>query len=114
MNLTIDDTGGRVDWTVAQNCVWRSDFVSSVDGVVEDITNATIVAKVTASSTSSTTLKTFTVTKTAATAGAWKIVVADSAADLAPGTYWWAMDIDTGDGDEPIMSGDFVVEAWVA
>lgn len=114
MNLTIDDTGGRVDWTVAQNCVWRSDFVSSVDGVVEDITSATIVAKVTASSTSAAALKTFTVTKTDATAGAWKIVVADSDADLAPGTYWWAMDIDTGDGDEPVMSGEFVVEAWVA
>lgn len=114
MNLTIDDTGGRLDWTVAQNCVWRSDFVARVDGAPEDITSATIVAKVTASSSSAAALKTFTVTKTDATAGAWKIVVADSAADLAPGTYWWAMDIDTGDGDEPVLSGEFIVEAWVA
>ena len=114
MNLTIDDTGGRLDWTVAQNCVWRSDFVSRVDGAPEDITSATIVAKVTASSSSAAALKTFTVTKTDATAGAWKIVIADSAADLAAGTYWWAMDIDTGDGDEPVLSGEFIVEAWVA
>jgi len=114
VSVSIDDTGGRLDWTVSQNCLWRSDFVARVDGVPEDITSATIVAKVTASSTSSAALKTFTVTKTEATAGRWKIVVADSAADLSPGTYWWAMDIDTGDGDEPVCSGEFVVEAWVA
>ena len=113
MSVTIDDTGGSVEWRVSQGCVWRMDCTAHNDGAPEDITNATIVAKVTASSTSSVALKTFTVTKTDATAGRWKIVVADSAADLSPGTYWWAMDIDTGDGDEPVMSGEFIVESWV-
>jgi len=110
--FTIDDNGARVDWHVRAGCLWQSDFVSEIDGVPEDITAATIAARVTASSSSSTALKTFTVTKTSATAGKWRISVADTAADLAPATYWWAMEIDTGSGDEPLMSGEFVVSAW--
>ena len=111
--LTIDDNGARVDWHVRANCLWRSDFVAEVDGIPEDLTNTTIAARITASAVSTTALKTFTVTKTAATAGKWRIEVADTSADLAAGTYWWALEFDTGAGDEPICSGEFVVSAWV-
>ena len=111
--FTIVDDGARVDWRVRAKCLWRSDFQSVIDGVPEDISAATITAKVTASSSSTTALKTFTVTKTAATAGKWYVSLADTSADLAAGTYWWAMEIDTGNGDEPLMAGDFVVSSWV-
>jgi hypothetical protein len=111
--LVVDDLGAAVEWRVRQGCVWRLDFESVIDGVPEDITGATIAARVTASSTSSTALKTFTVTKTVATAGKWSIAVAEAAADLAPGAYWWACEIDNGLGDEPVCSGVFTVEAWV-
>jgi hypothetical protein len=111
--LTIDDSGASVDWHVRAGCLWRSDFQSVIDGEPENITDATISARVTASASSTTALKTFTVTKSAPTAGRWYITVADSAADLAAGTYWWAMEIDTGAGDEPLMSGKFIVSPWV-
>ena len=110
--FTIDDDGARVDWHVRASCIWRSDFQSLVDGIPENVTDYTFAARITASSSSSTALKTFTVTKSAATNGQWYISIADSDATLTPGTYWWAMEVDTGAGDEPIMSGEFVVSAW--
>lgn len=111
--LVIDDLGASVDWRVRQSCLWRLDFESEVDGVPEDVTAATIAARVTASASSTTALKTFTVTKSAPTAGKWYISIAEAAADLAPGDYWWACEINNGLGDEPVCSGVFTVEAWV-
>lgn len=110
--LNIDDLGAYVSWHVRANCIWRADFESSADGELEDLTTATITARVTANSSSTTALKTFTVTKSTRL-GQWNITVADTDATLAAGTYWWAMEIDTGAGDEPLMSGEFVVEPWV-
>lgn len=111
--FVLDDTGGHFEWRVARNCVWRTAFeLTDEDGHPEDITAATITAAITANQASTTALKTFTVTKTAATRGEWSIHVADSAADLSPGTYWWAMELDDGTGDEPMASGPFIVEPW--
>ena len=110
--FTIDDDGARVDWHVRAACVWRSDFQSIVDGVPENITGYTFTARITSGPTSSTALKTFTSTISAATDGRWYISIADSSADLSSGTYWWAMEVDPGTGDEPLMSGLFIVSAW--
>jgi hypothetical protein len=110
---TIDDTGADCEWRVREQSVWRSDIVAEIDCVPVDLTSVTITAIITASATDSTVLEPFVVTITNATAGEFSIEVAQPDADLAPGTYWWAMEWDVGFGDEPLVSGPFVVEPWV-
>jgi hypothetical protein len=110
---TIDDLGGNVPWEVRQNCVWWTDGAAEEDCVPLDISGATITAVITASATSSTVLKAFTVTIIDGPGGLWEIKIDETDADLAPGTYWWAMEWDLGDGDEPVCSGPFVVKPWV-
>ena len=110
---TLDDLGGNVLWEVRQNCVWLTDGKAEVDCVPVDITSATITAVVTAGPLSTTVLKAFTVTITDGPNGLWEIRIDEVDADLDPGTYWWAMEWDLGDGDEPICSGPFVVQPWV-
>ena len=110
---TIDSTGADATWTVRQLCVWRTDC-QLLDGTNPvNITAATITAVITAGSTDSTPLKTFTITVLDAADGRWSIDIADTDADLDVGAYWWAMEVDLGGGDEPLCSGRFIVEPWV-
>lgn len=110
---TIDSTGADATWRVREACVWRT-ACQLLDGTTPvDVSAATIAARITASPTSTTALKTFTVTITNGPNGEWEIEIPDTAADLAVGTYWWAMEIDVGVGDEPLVSGRFIVEPWV-
>lgn len=113
MTRAIDSTGGDASWNVRQACVWRTEVVAEIDCVPVDLSGATITAWVTESATDSTVLKTFTVVITDAAAGEFYIQIDDTDADLAVGTYWWAMEWDLGDGDEPLVSGLFVVQPWV-
>lgn len=110
---TIDSTGGDADWRVRERCVWRTECQLIDCDLPVNVSAATISARITATPTSSTALKTFTVTVTNGPNGQWGIEIPDTSADLAPGTYWWAMEIDFGSGDEPLASGRFVVEPWV-
>lgn len=110
---TIDSSGADANWVVREACVWRT-ACQLVDGTTPiDVSAAAIAARITASPTSTTALKTFTVTITNGPAGEWEIEIPDTSADLAVGTYWWAMEIDLGVGDEPLVSGRFIVEPWV-
>jgi hypothetical protein len=110
---TIDDLGGAADWLVRAGCVWRSDFTAEVDCTPIDLTGVTVNAVVTPSATDDTVLKTFTVTMTNPTGGEFSIQIDEPDADLDPGRYWWLAQWDLGDGNEPIVSGPFVVQPWV-
>jgi hypothetical protein len=110
---TIDDTGADATWAVRENCVWLANITAEIDCVPVDLTGAAIRAVITAGPTSNVPLKTFTVTITSPTTGDFTIEIAEGNADLAPGTYWWALEWDLGSGDEPLASGPFVVEHWV-
>ena len=110
---TINSTGGDLNWHVREKCVWRTDC-QLLDGTAPvDVSGATISARVTSGPTSPTALKVFTVTITDGPNGQWSIEVPDALADLDVGSYWWAMEIDLGAGDEPLASGRFIVEPWV-
>lgn len=112
-SFTIDSTGGDATWIVREGCVWVTDC-QLLDGTNPvDVSTATITAIITASSTNTTPLKTFTVTVTDGPAGRWVIEISDTDADLDPARYWWAMQIDVGAGDEALCSGPFIVEPWV-
>lgn len=110
---TLDDLGGDAKWLVREQSVWVTDCTAEIDCVPVDITAATITAVITASPVDTTVLKLFTVTIVDAVNGMWSIQVDESDADLDPGTYWWAMEWDLGNGDEPICSGPFIVQPWV-
>ena len=109
---TIDHLGADLPWRVRRLCVWQLEFVAEIDDVPVNLTSITIAARITSSRTSSTALKTFTVTKTNAAAGIFTISLAEASADLTVGTYWWALEWDAGSGDEPLCSGAFIVEPW--
>jgi len=110
---TLDDLGGDARWLVREQSVWRTDCSAEIDCVPVDISGATITAIITAGPLDTTVLKTFLVTITDGPGGLWNIQIDQADADLDPGTYWWAMEWDLGDGDEPICSGPFIVQAWV-
>jgi len=110
---TVDHLGGDLPWKVRKGCVWQLQITADIDGTPVNLTSITISAKITASRTSTTTVKTFTVTKTNAAAGEFNIKIAEGDANLDPGTYWWALEWDSGSGDEPLASGVFIIEPWV-
>lgn len=113
MGKSLDSTGGNVSWSVRQGCVWRSEVKAEIDCVPVDLSGATITAVITASATDQDVLKSFLVVVTDAAAGEFYIQIDAVDADLKIGTYWWAMEWDIGDGDEPLNSGYFHVEPWV-
>jgi hypothetical protein len=110
---TIDQLGADVPWRVRRLCLWQLEFVAEINDVPVNLTGYTISARITASRTSSTALKTPTTTITNAAAGQFKISLAEASADLAAGTYWWALEWDGGSGDIPLCSGALIVEPWV-
>lgn len=110
---TLNDLGGDAAWYVREQSWWVTDCKAEIDCVPVDISAATITAVITADALDTTVLKAFTVTITDGPNGEWTIEVLQADADLAPGTYWWAMEWDLGGGDEPLASGVFVVEPWV-
>jgi len=110
---TLDHLGGDLPWKVRKNCVWHATMTADIDGTPVNLTSITISARITASRTSTTALKTFTVTKDNAAAGIFTISIAEADANLDTGTYWWALEWDSGTGDEPLASGPFLIEPWV-
>ena len=72
----------------------------------------TITAEVTAGPTNNVALKTFTVTKTNAAAGQFRIRIDETLTTLTPGTYWWTMQWNDGTNDVPLCAGYFVVQHW--
>lgn len=110
---TIDDLGGDATWLVREQSVWTTDCAAEIDCVPVDISGATITAVITADALDTTVLKSFLVTITDGPGGLWTIQIDDTDADLDPGNYWWAMEWDLGNGDEPVCSGPFVVQPWV-
>lgn len=110
---TVDDLGARQDWAVRENCTWYDTFTATDDaGAAIDITSYTITAEITADESSDTALKSFTVTKTNAAAGQFRIEVDESTADLTPGSYWWGMQWNDGTNDVALASGRFIVREW--
>lgn len=109
-----DDSGADETWVVRRGCTWWDEFTATVTetGAPINITAYAITAEVTAEPASGTALKTFTVTKPDAAAGRFRIEIDESAADLEPGTYWWAMQWNDGANDVPLASGRFVVQPW--
>jgi len=110
---TVDHLGAELPWRVRRLCLWQLEFVAEIDDVPVNLTGYTISARITASRTSTTALKTPTVTITNAALGKFKLSVAESSADLTAGTYWWALEWDGGSGDIPLCSGALIVEPWV-
>lgn len=112
MTKHLDGTGADGEWRVRQNCVWRSEATAELDCEPVDLTDATITAVVTPSSDDTTVLKTFVTTITDPLAGQFAIQIDEADADLAVGKYWWAMEWNLGDGNEPLVSGPFIVQPW--
>lgn len=118
MSFTLNDLGVRADWYVREGCTWAKQMTASTGGPVGEggtpvnITSYTISAEVTAGPTSDTALKTFSVTKPNAAGGVFRIEIDEVAADLAPGTYWWSLQWNTGSDDVPLCAGSFVVKEW--
>ena len=109
---TIDGLGGHLAWDVRVNTLWRADFQYEIDCLNPDLSAVTIRAKVTDSELDTTAVRTFTVVVDDAVAAQWHIEIASANADLAVGTYWWAMEWDLNGDDEPIVSGPFRVNPW--
>lgn len=107
------DLGASESWAVRENCTWYDTFTATDDdGAAIDLTAYTITAEVTASQSSDTALESFTVTKTNAAAGQFRIEIAAADATLTPGTYWWSMQWNDGTNDVPLASGPFIVREW--
>ena len=113
MKKMLDGLGADAEWRVRQGCVWRTEGQFEIDCVPVDITTATITAIITSGPTSQVPLKTFTVTIIDAVNGIFAIEIAEGNADLAVGSYWWAIEWDIGYGAEPLVSGPFIVQPWV-
>ncbi|NBW09916.1 MAG: hypothetical protein EBR82_18010 [Caulobacteraceae bacterium] len=112
MPTTLNDAGATANFVVREGCTWSREFTATIDGAAVNLTSYTITAEITANPTSDTALKTFTVTKTNAAAGKFRISVAAADADLAPGTYWWALQWNDGTNDLALCSGSFIVKDW--
>jgi hypothetical protein len=112
MPTTLNDAGAEANWVVREGCTWSRQFTATINGSAVNITSYTITAEVTSAPTSDTALKSFTVTKTNAAAGQFRISVAASSADLAPGTYWWSLQWNDGTDDLALCSGSFIVKDW--
>lgn len=112
MTTTLNDAGATANWVVREGCTWSRQFTATIDGVAVNLTGYTLTAEITASQTSDTALKSFTVTKTNAAAGQFRISVAAASADLTPGTYWWALQWNDGTNDLALCSGSFIVKDW--
>lgn len=112
MPVTFDDAGATANWVVREGCTWSRSFTATIGTTPVNLTGYTITAEVTAAPTSDTALKTFTVTVTNAAAGQFRISVAAGSADLAPGTYFWALQWNDGSSDRPLCSGSFIVKDW--
>jgi hypothetical protein len=112
--VQLDDSGAQVNWTVRKNTTWVDNFVATLtaSSTPIDLTGITITAQVTAAPTSATVLKTFTVTKTNAALGQFRIRISETIANLTPGTYWWSMQWNDGADDVPLCAGNFVVQDW--
>jgi hypothetical protein len=112
--VLLDDSGAQVNWTVRKNTTWVDNFVATLtaSSTPIDLTSITITAQITAAPTSSTVLKTFTVTKTNAALGQFKIRISESLTTLSVGTYWWSMQWNDGTDDVPLCAGNFVVQDW--
>jgi hypothetical protein len=111
-NVTFDDTGAHAPWAVRENCTWSREFTARADGVAVNLASYTITAEITADEVTDAASKSFTVTKTDAASGKFKIVVAAADATLTPGRYWWSMQWNDGTNDVPLCSGPFVVHQW--
>jgi hypothetical protein len=112
--VLLDDTGAQVNWSVRENTTWVDNFTATLTATGDpiDITDITITAQITAAPTSSTVLKTFTVTKTNAALGQFKIRIDETLTTLSVGTYWWSMQWNDGTDDVPLCAGNFVVQDW--
>jgi len=112
--VQLDDTGAQVNWSVRENTTWVDNFVATLTttGDPIDLTSITITAEVTAGPTSQAALKTFTVTKTDAAAGKFRIRIDETLTTLTPGTYWWSMQWNDGTDDVALAAGNFVVQDW--
>ena len=112
-SITIDDTGGRADWSVRAGTVWEADLtIELAADTPEDITSATITAAVFADASSTSPLRTFTVTKPDPVNGRCRLRITAPNATLTAGPYRWASEIDTGNGPEPLLWGEFTVAPW--
>lgn len=112
-SATFDDLGGTGSWSVRAGTTWTRAFTLKDDGVARNLAGSTVAARITASETSTTALKTPTVTVTNAAAGQFTVTVAAAQADLAAGRYWWALQVtDAGGVETPLCSGPFVVHPW--
>ena len=112
-SIELDATG--VDFPMAwrRGCLWRFGGQIRDDGVPRPLPMGTIVrAVVTSGALSNVALKTFDASVTNYLLGTWLCTILEPDADLEVGTYWWAMEIDTGDGAEPLASGEFIVRPW--
>ena len=112
--VQLDDSGAQVNWTVRKNTTWVDNFVATLtaSSTPIDLTNITVTAQITAAPTSATVLKTFTVTKTNAALGQFRIRISETIANLTPGTYWWSMQWNDGTDDVALCAGNFVVQDW--
>jgi len=112
--VLLDDTGAQVNWSVRENTTWVDNFVATLtaSSTPIDLTNITITAEVTSGPTSNVALKTFTVTKTNAALGQFKIRISETLTTLTPGTYWWTMQWNDGTDDVALCAGLFVVQHW--
>lgn len=107
-----DDTGATATWTVRERCLWSRTFTATSDDVPVNLTSYTITAEITADESNDTALRTFTVTKTNAAAGEFRISIAAANATLTPGRYYWSLQWDGGSGAQPLASGPFTVKDW--
>jgi hypothetical protein len=112
--VLLNNAGAEADYTVRSGTDWYDDFqlLDSTDTPI-DITSYTITANISASSAAgAAVLKTFTVTKTDAALGKFRIKVPAVDATLTPATYVWQMQWNDGTNDVPAAFGNFVVLAW--
>ncbi len=114
MPVTFSDAGATANWVVREGATISRTFTATTGtaNTPVNITSYTIAAEVTAAATSDAALKTFTVTKTNAAAGEFRITISAATNDLAVGTYFWAMEWDTGSATQPLVSGSLIVKDW--
>jgi hypothetical protein len=113
MGKTLDGLGADGKWKVRRLCVWRADITAEDNCEPVDISGATVRAVITASADDAVPIKNFTAVIDDGPAGQFHIQIDDTDATLAAGVYWWAMEWNVGYGDEPLVSGPFIVQDWI-